>query len=120
MARRIHEAGSHKSVVREQESLASFFQFGKERVAHGNLASALRGLGTPYRRTRGNLSHKFAADVPVADASANPSVERLAGTLIPNCRPEMAVGDPGPGPLVNQKLLIDHTFDSELEPVIAR
>ena len=34
--------------------------------------------------------------------------------------PEMAVGGPDPGPLVNQKLLIDHTFDSELEPVIAR
>ncbi len=35
-------------VVREQESLASFLQFGEERVAHGNLARALRGLGTPY------------------------------------------------------------------------
>ncbi len=30
------------------------------------------------------------------------------------------VGDPGPGPLLNQKLLINQTLASELEPEIAR
>ena len=49
-------------VVREQKSLASFLQFGEERVAHWNLACALRSLRTPYISPRAAILAIAARD----------------------------------------------------------